>query len=155
MAGFGDALSKFGKSIVDGTKNTAKSVNLYAEIDTLESKVKRAYMELGEKYFELFSDEPAEALKEKCDEIAKMKAEIEAKKAEKLGLAGKKICPVCETPVDTSVQFCPNCGKNMQMKEDEVIEVSPDEPKASFCSSCGSPVSPGAAFCGNCGTKVE
>jgi len=152
MAGFGDALSKFGKSIVDGTKNTAKSVNLSAEIEGLESKVKRAYMELGEKYFELFSETPAEALKEKCDEIARMKADIESKKTEKLGLAGKKVCPFCETPVDANVPFCPTCGKNMQMQEGDVIDSTA---QAKFCSSCGKPLSPGAAFCGSCGAKVE
>lgn len=154
MAGFGEALSKFGKSIVDGTKNTAKTVNLSVEIEELETKIKRLYLELGEKCYEICKDDPIPTIADLLSEITKLKEEIDSKKTERITLSGKKICPKCNSSVDHSSMFCPNCGNKFEEEKKEDAPAAAAAPAEKFCKTCGKKLSPDALFCGDCGTKA-
>jgi len=48
-----------------------------------------------------------------------------------------QICPSCQASNPSTVRFCGNCGKPLNMKRS--------------CPRCGSEVPPGVKFCGNCG----
>ena len=49
-----------------------------------------------------------------------------------------KICTVCGAPLKDGVKFCEFCGS--PVPADPVPEpVTPEEPKAAFCPSCGQP----------------
>lgn len=54
---------------------------------------------------------------------------------------GSTPCSGCQTPLQASHKFCPQCG-------------TPNAaPK--FCTGCGKSLEPSAKFCGECGTKSE
>jgi DNA-directed RNA polymerase subunit RPC12/RpoP len=148
MSGIGEAFSKFGKTIVDGTQKTAKQVSLAAEIDSLETKVKKLYLELGDKYYSIFGESPAEELVPYCDEIRRAKNDIAEKKKTMSELSGKKTCPYCGAPIDTTTIFCSACGKKVTGEE------AAAQAPARLCPKCGAETAEGAAYCNHCGEKL-
>lgn len=77
-------------------------------------------------------------------------------------------CPECGTVLPKTAKFCHNCGKNIEMlNENEIIcpHCGKKTIKGKFCSECGKPLvnkcpkcgtelAPGAKFCPECGEKV-
>lgn len=50
-------------------------------------------------------------------------------------------CPKCNSPLESKVKFCPECGAS----------ITPEK----FCSNCGIKLKAYAKFCPDCGTKQE
>lgn len=60
-------------------------------------------------------------------------------------------CNDCGETVRASLDFCPNCGNEVESATtDEIIEETEH-----VCPDCGSDVDAAAAFCGSCGTSVS
>ena len=78
-----------------------------------------------------------------------------------------KICPNCNSPVQTGASFCPNCGTKITEDIIKCPGCGKDTPKQKFCihcgasleqkvcKECGNVLAQGASFCPNCGTKTE
>lgn len=79
-----------------------------------------------------------------------------------------KKCPKCQTEVDESARFCPNCGYDFSSSDlMKCPSCGKDIPKNSkFCPECGKPlvnkcpkcgtdIPPGSKFCPSCGEKVN
>ena len=149
----GSKIAGFGKTIADGTKKMGREMSLGAETDTLKRNIKNVQQELGERYYTLYKDTPAEEFKQYCEELDRLNAELEAKTKELEELAGTKNCPSCGAPIDKGSMFCSSCGAKITAEEPAAEE--PAAPAGPVCPNCGQPVPEGHMFCTSCGTKIE
>ena len=149
----GIKIAGFGKTIADGTKKTVREMSLGSDMDTIKRNIKNLQQELGERYYTLYKDTPAEEFKQYCEELDRMNADLEAKKKELEELAGKKNCPNCGAPLDKGAMFCSSCGTKITVEEPAAEE--PAAPAEPICPNCGQAIPEGHMFCTNCGTKIE
>lgn len=64
-------------------------------------------------------------------------------------------CPSCESTVDASAAFCPNCGENLESEDESEDETEDDEPaELSACPDCGESIDD-ESFCPGCGTDLD
>lgn len=59
-------------------------------------------------------------------------------------------CNECGESVRASLEFCPNCGNDL----DDETEQQPETATMTKCHECGSDLDEEADFCGSCGTEV-
>lgn len=62
----GEAISATGKEVTDKAKDMAEIVRLKSQIRSYEDTVKRNYMEIGRRYYELHASTPEEHYTEQC-----------------------------------------------------------------------------------------
>ncbi|MCM1040664.1 MAG: hypothetical protein NC314_12295 [Roseburia sp.] len=66
----GETISVKGKEVTDKAKDLAEIANLKSQISTCEEVVKKNYMEIGRRYYELHGAAPEEDYDEQCRAIA-------------------------------------------------------------------------------------
>ncbi|MDE7018673.1 MAG: hypothetical protein K2P65_14090 [Lachnospiraceae bacterium] len=66
MSRIGETISTKGKEMTDKAKDLAEIANLKSQINTCEDVVKRNYMEIGRRYYELHAMEPESDYEEQC-----------------------------------------------------------------------------------------
>lgn len=67
-----------------------------------------------------------------------------------------KFCGACGGPLDPVTGKCPNCDKEDEPKQEEVIEEpEKNEEVDLFCDKCGSKLDPNTGKCPNCDVKEE
>jgi len=90
-------------------------------IASLESKCEKDYADLGRIYYKLVKDSTeiddetrnlVDAIREKCEEITRLKADIQNAK-------NKRICPNCNANIDVNSVFCNNCGTKLTLDSEE------------------------------------
>lgn len=156
MAFFEDLGKKVSQTSQDAIKKT-KIMAETSKINSLISSEKRVisenYSQIGEKYFELFCDNPDEnlvgfvaAIKEAQQKIVDFEDQIKKLK----GIAG---CPNCGTELKDGALFCTACGTKIEAPIAEEKEVPQTTQKV--CTNCGAALSDGSLFCSGCGTKAE
>lgn len=106
-------------------KNYAGIPGLQLQVGKCESLIKKAYEEIGEKYFQEHEHEAGgdyaeqfQAVRENQKKIGQLKAEIEEKKAGGSNTADakegdisiEKVCPICGRTVPDDAAFCSVCG---------------------------------------------
>lgn len=64
-------------------------------------------------------------------------------------------CPVCNTPVDSTMKFCRSCGTNLNAEKAQPAPPAPPASPVPTCPVCKVQVKPGQKFCQKCGTKIE
>ncbi|MDE6749819.1 MAG: zinc ribbon domain-containing protein [Lachnospiraceae bacterium] len=62
----GETISAKGKEVTDKAKDVAEIVRLKSQIKSCEDIVKRNYMEIGRRYYELHASTPEEHYAEQC-----------------------------------------------------------------------------------------
>lgn len=79
----GETISAKGKEVTDKAKDIADVVNLKSRIKSCEETVKKNYMEIGRRYYELHASTPEEHYAEQCiainnaqDNIAELEQKI-------------------------------------------------------------------------------
>lgn len=147
-----DFLSKIGKKANETYKftkekasNISEELKIRGKISDLKEKVEKLYKEIGEKVFKEVTsgnDVSKEEITEKCEEIARLKEDIEKAEIEILALKKIKKCSECGADLDINAEFCSKCGKKQPqvekvevkseetdraVKEAEVIEVKDSE----------------------------
>lgn len=75
-----DKSVEFYKIAEEKTKIIAKVTKLRTEIALEKNTIRKRYLEIGKKYYELFKDAPAEELNNACVEITAALERIETKK---------------------------------------------------------------------------
>lgn len=60
-----------------------------------------------------------------------------------------RICVVCNTELNDTDKFCPECGNKMPVMESVSVSV-----RKQFCPKCGAEVNEGDKFCPECGAKM-
>ena len=85
----GETISVKGKEVTEKAKDLAEIANLKSQINTCEEVVKKNYMEIGRRYYELHGAEPEDDYDEQCRAIANAQngiAELEEKIKEIKGI---------------------------------------------------------------------
>lgn len=62
----GETISAKGKEVTDKAKDMAEIVRLKSQIKSCEDTMKRNYMEIGRRYYELHASTPEEHYAEQC-----------------------------------------------------------------------------------------
>lgn len=75
-----DKSVEFYKFAEEKTKIIAKITRLKTEIALEKNNIRKKYLEIGKKYYELYKDDPAEELKDFCVDITEATDRIELKK---------------------------------------------------------------------------
>lgn len=89
VAKIGETISVKGKEVTDKAKDLAEIANLKSQINTCEEVVKKNYMEIGRRYYELHGAEPEDDYDEQCRAVANAQngiAELEGKIKEIKGI---------------------------------------------------------------------
>ena len=150
MAGWKESVGRFAQNAVSKSKEMAEITRLNMEISNQEQRLRELYGQLGQYLVENPDLVPADRQDAQAllQEVAQVKAGIEASKATLLEVRNVNICPGCGAEVSRSSKFCPSCGAQMDRSVMERLNQAP------VCPSCGAELEPGAAFCGNCGAKL-
>lgn len=69
MYRIGETITAKGKEAAEKAKDLAEIVNLKSQIGTCEDVVRKNYMEIGKRYYELHGAEPEEEYEEQCRAI--------------------------------------------------------------------------------------
>lgn len=155
MAFFEDIGKKVSQTSQDAIKKTkimAETSKINSQISAEKKAISDNYMNLGEKYFELFCSNPDEnlagfvaAIRESQQKIADFEDQIRK-------LKGIESCPNCGAEINDGALFCTGCGTKIEAPPPPPETPVPD---ARVCAACGSELSDGAIFCSTCGAKTE
>ncbi|MGD1995520.1 MAG: zinc-ribbon domain-containing protein [Anaerolineae bacterium] len=137
------------------------------ELRGLKGQVDEVIQQLGQRAMELYRSGQIEQpeLREACEQVASLEAEIAQKKEEIEKLRAEeyvaptpppptgRICPQCQISLPEQARFCPECGS-------EAVDVAPEPttgpaPAERVCPNCGADASSEALFCPHCGTRLE
>lgn len=141
----GSKINKVGSDASQKVKSLSAITNLKMENSKLEKSMDEMLINLGQQYFNKFSDDPSAEFADIMETVKSCKAKIDANLAEIIRLNGNVICPVCSAEVSSSSQFCPNCGG----------KIPASEASGRTCPACGAAVNEGAAFCTKCGASIK
>lgn len=73
----GETISAKGKEVADKAKELAEITGLKSRISTSEDVIRKSYMEIGKRYYELHGSEPEEEYAEQCGVIRNAQDGIE------------------------------------------------------------------------------
>lgn len=130
----GETITAKSKDVAKKAKEVAEVVNLNTKISTQEEIIKKAYLKIGQKYYEQNKLDTTnefglefETITEALEEITKLKNEIQS-------IKNCKVCSKCGAEVETEAAFCSKCGAQFEVENIVPEEVEPEsvepEPEA-------------------------
>jgi uncharacterized membrane protein YvbJ len=146
----GKKVSQTGQDAIKKTKIMAETSKINSQISAEKRSISENYSQLGEKYFELFGENPDENLAVFITAIKEAQLKIEDFEEQINKLRGIECCPSCGAEIKDGALFCTGCGAK--------LEPSPPPaavPSVKVCTNCGSQLADGVLFCSTCGTKAE
>lgn len=150
MAFFDDMnrqLTRMGQSAIKKTKDMSESVRISNAIREEENKQDEWFRQMGQYFFENYSDQADGELRVLCSNIMQSKAQILRYNEQLKELKGMIQCPNCGAQIAENSMFCNVCGTKI---ERNTVTLS-----GKRCKNCGAALEQGQRFCVNCGTKVE
>lgn len=142
---FGKKISKVGDNVITNSKK-------FAEITTLNSKIKQEnrqiddyYLKIGKEYYQKYREECEEKFEEFSSIIQNSLQNISQCKKTIIKLKGVKNCSNCGAEMEQTSFFCSVCGNKMEVEEESV---------ENFCPECKFTLSDDSVFCPKCGTKI-
>lgn len=105
----------FARKAADKTKSVAKITKLSTDVAGEREKIRRNYVKIGKKYYELYKDAPSEELQSFVDEISVSLSIIEAKKAEIEEL--KTADDVSDADIEVEIEVEPEEAEDAEEKE--------------------------------------
>lgn len=145
----GKKVTQAGNDTTQAAKNFSDINKFNSEIKACEKNIAKIYSEMGQKYYEIYSESPVEEMKAFVDEIRANKSRIDELGIQIAGIKGLAICESCGAEIPVDSQFCPNCGMKMEKKEPEIPE------GMKKCPSCGLVVGISSKFCVKCGANLS
>ena len=135
MAGWGEKFSKMTQSAVTKSKEVAEITKLTLNNNSLEAEISTVSNQIGEYVVvnNLLIDD--EIVGQKLNQIAELRASIEANNAKIRELKNIAICEACGAEVPLTSNFCDKCGAQMKKPEPVVEEVP--APEVKVCVNCG------------------
>lgn len=125
-----DIFNSTGKEIGKKAKDVISTVKLEGEITGQETKIRDAFLKIGEQYFEAFKDDPDSPYAKIIAEVTEAKAKIADLRNQINDLKGLVKCPVCGEAVSADQAFCPKCGAKLPEKAvEEKVEEAVEEVK--------------------------
>ena len=151
MASFFEELTKsiVGDSSLQGLSPEEKHQlsELKKEIEEEKNIQRSFYIQIGQKYTDLFGNQPHEALEALCSYIAESLEKVRQKEHQIKVIKNSKICPQCEKECDPMDIYCSGCGTDIR-------QTKTLQGKSTHCMQCQHALLPGALFCSGCGTRV-
>ncbi len=115
-----DSAGKLTKSAMNSSRKMTEKVKIQNKIRKAEKKRKDAYISIGQKYQELYANQPDPEFVPFLDALAEAEAAISAAYAELSALDEAVPCPNCGKYVAKTQKFCPYCGTKSVQSEDIV-----------------------------------
>ncbi len=143
-------LSVTGKSVADKAKEMTEITKLNAKIVAEESKLNKAYTEIGKICFEKCQCDMGEECAEYVDAAKSAMEAIAAAKEQIKTLKGVRECVNCGKELGKNDLFCGNCGTKNELPVVEEEEKVVDQ----ICPVCKSFVPAEVQFCPTCGEKL-
>lgn len=105
------------------SKELIETTKIKSQIDDLKETKRQTFQEVGEIVYQMSLDQNyngEEAIKEKCQALAELDQQIQAKEVELKKVRqeieesiGKSVCESCGAVMEEGVKFCSNCGKKI------------------------------------------
>lgn len=125
-----DIFNSTSKEISKKAKDVISTVKLESEITGEETKIRDAFLQIGEQYFEAFKDDPDSPYAKIIAAITESKSKIEGLRGQINDLKGLVKCPACGEAVSADQAFCPKCGAKLPEKPvEEKVEEAVEEVK--------------------------
>ena len=147
----GKKISNSTQSALKGTKDMADISRLNTVIADEQKLLHSYYMQIGKKYYDLFSGAPSEEFSALCASIAETEERITNIKIEIQEIRGLKKCRSCGAENHISASFCATCGHDTR-NDPLLYEEQPEQQKK--CPNCDSVVDDNMSFCTGCGNKL-
>lgn len=119
----GDAASKTYKYTAEKTSKIAKETKMKMKINEYKREIDGIYREIGETVYEKFvvdEEVDREEIKVKCASIDCLTDKIVDCKNEILKLKEKRQCKNCYAEIEKSANYCPNCGFEQDIIQNEL-----------------------------------
>lgn len=146
-----------GKKVSQTGQEALKKTKIMAEITRINSRIaaeKRVIADnigkIGEKYYELYCDNPDANLAPYVEAIKESHRKIEDYEDQINRLKGVDCCPKCGAELKAGTLFCSACGARSEQSQ-----AARDPAAARVCAACGTALADGVRFCGNCGAKCD
>ena len=131
---FFNKLSKKTTEVYQGAKEKtvklSEEIKLKNKIGDLKEKVNSEYLEIGKAVYEKMKvgeDASKEEIAPRCEEISRLREEIEKIEVDVLALKNIKKCVSCGAELQYKADFCSKCGAAQPKVEDVKVEVA-EEP---------------------------
>lgn len=115
------------KSAKEKTVKLSGEIKLKNKISDLKDKINKEYQEIGSLVYEkmkIGEDASKEEINPRCEEISRLKEEIEKAEVEILALKDIKKCVNCGAELTMEAGFCSKCGKEQPKVEKIEVEVT-------------------------------
>lgn len=123
----GKKASETYKEAAEKTSKIAKETKLKMKINENKSKINEIYKEIGKKVYQKHTAEEELCIKsdleEECAKIDILSVEIDTYHKEILEIANKKACINCKEHMNNDARFCPKCGTEQPIEENQAMEV--------------------------------
>lgn len=127
-----DFFNKLGKKTTEAyqtakekTTKLSGEIKLKGKISECKEKIDNQYQEIGKMVYEkikIGEDASKEDITPKCEEIERLKEEIEKAEVEILALKDIKKCVSCNAELTLNAEFCSKCGtKQPKVEEPKVV----------------------------------
>ena len=147
----GEKISQTGQGVVQKTKDATETLKLNNMISEEEKKIKKCYGEIGELYFEHYSENCLPEFEEFVAILKASKEKIENYKEQIEKLKNGIHCANCGGEISHNTLFCPTCG--MAVKAAVTVEKTLDE-SILPCANCGAAMPADRKFCTRCGAPM-
>lgn len=135
----GQKASEAYKVTADKTGKIAKEAKLRMKMGELKSEINDIYEDIGKIVYEKHIREEeydiTEELEERCTRIDCLSDEMDSYLKECLELKDKKQCTNCNTKIEKTANFCPECGVKQEKEVEQPakeVEVINNEEKSSL-----------------------
>ena len=118
----GKKLTKVGEAAAEKTKGVAEFTKLNAKILDIQTKLDKAYMEVGKKYLELHPANDDEEMALAVGVVFDMEEQLKDLRKQLQELKGTVKCEVCGAECEAEDGFCRKCGAELK-KEEIIIDV--------------------------------
>jgi len=109
----GKKITQSGQETVKKAKSIAETAKINSQISDEQKTLATFYAQIGEKYYSLFKDAPAEELSQLCDRVTACIIRIAELQTEIQLLKNTRLCPKCGAVCAINVQFCSSCGAQL------------------------------------------
>ena len=124
------------KKFTETAKVAATKANDIVELTKLnmgigaeEEKIKKIYYEIGKAVYDSYSagGDVGESFRAYCETISGYEDNIEDMKAKIMEMKNIKLCPGCNTELESDIAFCPKCGT--RQKSSEPVQALENKPE--------------------------
>ena len=124
LDGIGKKIAQSGQDTVKKAKSFAEATRINSQIAEEQRAVSAFYSQIGEKYYTLYKDAPADEFAQTCDRITAGLIRIAELQTEVQRLKNTRLCPKCGAVSAANVQFCASCGAELPKPAVQEVDIA-------------------------------